>query len=338
MLDLQTRVRLHEIEPAVEIHQELERPGVGVLNGLGGIHDEPAHFPPQLSTEHRRRRLLHELLVTALNRALALAQVDDPTLMIGDYLKFDVPGRLDVLLEIDVAYAKCGFGLALSSLDGRRQLGRRPNDAHPPAAATGGRLDDDRVTYFPGKLEGFVLVVDRAIAPGKDWDASLLHHAAGPRLVPHQTDHVRVRANETNMAGLTDLRQIRALGQKSVAGMDRIRSRDFGCADDGGHVQVTVGAPGRADTDIFVCKAHVQRALIGLRVHSDRLDAELAARKDDPQGHFATIGDQDLLEHSADPNRKQPLAVLNRVAVFSVDVHDFSVVLGIDFVHELHGF
>ena len=40
MLDLQPRVRFHEVEAAVGIHQELERPGVRVLHGLGGVDDD----------------------------------------------------------------------------------------------------------------------------------------------------------------------------------------------------------------------------------------------------------------------------------------------------------
>ncbi len=36
------------------------------------------------------------------------------------------------------------------------------------------------------------------------------------------------------------------------------------------------------------------------------------------------------------PDGKQPLAVLHRLAVLDVDAHDFAVVLGVDFVHQLH--
>src|SRR5256885_2063625 len=35
---------------------------------------------------------------------------------------------------------------------------------------------------------------------------------------------------------------------------------------------------------------------------------------------------------------KEPLAVLNRLSVLDVDVHDLAVVLGVDLVHQLHRF
>ena len=43
MFDLQTRVGFHEVEAAVGIHQELERPRVGVLHGLRRVDDDRAH-------------------------------------------------------------------------------------------------------------------------------------------------------------------------------------------------------------------------------------------------------------------------------------------------------
>ena len=38
------------------------------------------------------------------------------------------------------------------------------------------------------------------------------------------------------------------------------------------------------------------------------------------------------------PDREQPLAVLHRLAVLDVDLHDLAVVLGVDLVHQLHRF
>ena len=37
-------------------------------------------------------------------------------------------------------------------------------------------------------------------------------------------------------------------------------------------------------------------------------------------------------------DREQPLAVLHGLAIFDVDARDFSVVLGVDLVHQLHRF
>ena len=63
-------------------------------------------------------------------------------------------------------------------------------------------------------------------------------------------------------------------------------------------LQVRSRAGARADAHVVVGEAHVQRLAVGLGVHGDRLDAELAAGADDAQRDLAAIGDQDLLEHA----------------------------------------
>ena len=76
MLDLQPRVHLEEIEVAVLVDDELDRAGALVVDRLGQRHRLLAHGLPRLLVEERRRRLLHDLLVAALDRAFALAEID----------------------------------------------------------------------------------------------------------------------------------------------------------------------------------------------------------------------------------------------------------------------
>ena len=217
--------------------------------------------------------------------------------LVAEDLELDVARRLDVLLDVDVAHAERRFRLALRGLDRVRQLARRAHDPHAAAAAAGGRLDDDRIADLLGDLERLLLALDRAVAARQDRHAGLLHHPARPRLVAHQADHLRVGTDEPDVAGLADFREIGALRQEAVARVNRVGAGDLGRADHRRHVQVAVGAPRRADADVLVGKAAVQRVLVGLGEDRHRLDAELAAREDDAQRDFAAVRDQDLLEH-----------------------------------------
>src|SRR6185437_1962707 len=94
MLDLQARVHFQEIEIAVSIDQKFERTGVGVARGARDFERRFAHFVAQLRMrEHyRRRTLLDHLLMAALDRALALAQMNHMTVVIAQHLNLDVPG------------------------------------------------------------------------------------------------------------------------------------------------------------------------------------------------------------------------------------------------------
>ena len=165
-----------------------------------------------------------------LNRALALAQVDDGAVMIAEHLELDMPRRLDVLLEVHVADAKRGFRLALRGLERVRELGCGPHDAHAAPAAAGCRLDDDGVADVLGRLDRLVLGLDRAVAARQDRHAGLLHDAARPRLVAHQANHLRVRTDELDVARLAHFREVHALGQEPVARVDRVGAGDLGGA------------------------------------------------------------------------------------------------------------
>src|SRR5919198_3802420 len=91
--------------------------------------------------------------------------------------------------------------------------------------------------------------------------------------------------------------------------MNGVGARDFGGRDEAGDVEVAVAAGRTADTDVVIGKADVQRLAIRLGVHGDRLDAQLLARADHPQGDLPAVGDQHFLEHygvSSIPDRSAP--------------------------------
>ncbi len=61
-----------------------------------------------------RRRFFHQLLMAALDAALALAQADHVAVLVGQHLELDVARALDELLHVEIAVA-----------EGRRRLGLR---------------------------------------------------------------------------------------------------------------------------------------------------------------------------------------------------------------------
>ena len=236
--------------------------------------------------------------MAALDRALALAEVHDVAVMIAEDLELDVARRLEVLLDVDVADAERRFRLALRRLERVRQVGRLLDDAHAAAAAAGDRLDDDRIADLLRDLGRALFALDRTVAAGQHRHAGLLHRPARLGLVAEQANHARVGADEADVARLADFGEVGALRQEAVAGMQRVGAGDLGGADDRRDVQVAVAAARRADADVLIGEAHVQRVLVGLRVDGHGLDAQLAAREDHAQRDLSTIGDQDFLEHA----------------------------------------
>src|SRR5207244_11814356 len=77
MLDLQPRVQLDAAEGPVGTEQELERAGVAVADRLRRPFGRRFHLLAQARGERGRWRLLDQLLMAPLDRALALAEGED---------------------------------------------------------------------------------------------------------------------------------------------------------------------------------------------------------------------------------------------------------------------
>ena len=90
MLNLETCVDLQEIEFPLSIQQKFDSTGIAVNNAAPGSNSCRAHCRPQFSGQRRRGSLFDHFLVPPLNRALSLTQVDQVSMRITEYLKFDM--------------------------------------------------------------------------------------------------------------------------------------------------------------------------------------------------------------------------------------------------------
>jgi hypothetical protein len=169
VLHLDARVHLHEVERPVLVEEHLDRPRAHVVDGLGAAHRRPRPSPRAGSgVITGARRLLHELLVAALHRAVALAQVDHAAVRVAEDLELDVPRAREVLLDVHVAVAERRERLERASWNERTKssgsLATRIPFPPPPAAG----LDDHREADLLGERERLVRVLHRPGRAGHD--------------------------------------------------------------------------------------------------------------------------------------------------------------------------
>jgi hypothetical protein len=112
VLDLEARVHFEEVEAALLVDEKLEGAGVDVAPSLDGGDGGGAHLLAQVWVEKGRGGLFDDLLVAALDGALALEEVDGAAVGVALDLIFDVVRALDELFEINAAVAKGVEGLA----------------------------------------------------------------------------------------------------------------------------------------------------------------------------------------------------------------------------------
>ena len=173
MLDLYPRVHLDEIELALLV-QELEGARAAVADLAAGLGAALADADALLHRDQRRGRLLDDLLVAALHRAIAVAQIDRIAVFVGEHLDLDVARGFEKLLHVHRRVAESGLRLLPGHRDRVDQRGLGMHHAHAASAAAAGGLDDDRIADLARDLDDFLrLLGQRAFAAGHDRHAGL---------------------------------------------------------------------------------------------------------------------------------------------------------------------
>src|SRR6202011_2147849 len=127
---------LNEVQPAILIHQKFDGARIGVPDRRQRLAKNRAYLIGQLRSDLRRRRLLEQFLVPALNRAFTLAQTDYVAMLVGQYLELNVPGMLHIFLHVEIAIPERARGLGLGSLEQRWQFLFTADNTHAAPAAT----------------------------------------------------------------------------------------------------------------------------------------------------------------------------------------------------------
>ncbi len=134
------------------VEQPLDRPGVAVADGAGGIDGNLAYPLAESGVDRRRRRLLDQLLVAALDRAVALAEVDDVAMRVGKHLHLDVPRILEVALDVDRRVREVRLALAPGGFEGALRFLGGTDDLEALASSAGRGLDRERPAELVAQL------------------------------------------------------------------------------------------------------------------------------------------------------------------------------------------
>ena len=150
MFDLKAGVYLEKKELLRRrIENELHGSGRAVLHGAAhsnrGIEEPVARH----REETRGRRLFDDLLVAALDRAIAFAQNDDLPLTVPKDLDLHVAGALDELFEESTRLAEVRASESLDRLEGLGKLRFASADTQPDAASARGALEGSPDSQSP---------------------------------------------------------------------------------------------------------------------------------------------------------------------------------------------
>ena len=241
--------------------------------------------------------LFENFLVTPLQGAVALAQMDDVAMAIAENLHLDMPGFSKIAFDIDFAGSERRLGFGLRQRDRAGQFFRRLRELHAAATAAGRGLDQNWESDVTRDRGGFRRRFNRTVGAGHARYAKLDRRPLGGDLVAHGADVIRFWADEGKAVLDDNFREGRILRQKPDARMDRIGPGHHCGRENCRNIEIAVARRRWTDANTFVGQPHMHGAGIRRRVYRDGLDAHLAAGPVYPERDVATIGDQDLLVH-----------------------------------------
>ena len=230
MLHLNSRVHLDEIVISVLIQQELHRSGTAVIHMSCDFQRVLTDRRSLLFCQTQRRRELNYLLVSSLNRAVALEQMHDVALFVPQNLDLDVLRILQIFFDENVVVSERLRRFALRRpvlIDDIRLVANHP---HSTASAAGCRFQNHRVSAFISEFHGLILTMNRRLDARNCRNADFLRHKLGLDFVTQLIHHIRSRSDELDTCVLTGLSKIGVFRKETVSRVNRIyalRSGDF---------------------------------------------------------------------------------------------------------------
>ena len=242
MLDLDAGVHLDEVDGLVLIDQELHGPRTVISDGLPQRKRILVQLVLRLLRQVRGGGYFDHLLKAALYRAVALEEVHQLTVAVAQELHLDVAGVLDEFFQEDRAVTEGFFRFATGLDDLVAELLLVAYYAHPTAAASGGRLNDDGVPDARSLAGSHLRVTDILVAILNEGHAYLTGELLGGYLVPQLVHALGRGTHKFDPRLQAGAGEVHVLRQEAVTGVDSIHLLVLRQLDDG--LDVDVGPQG----------------------------------------------------------------------------------------------
>ena len=289
---LQAGVHLHEEEFTAGVEQEFHGAGADVADGLGRPYRGFAHGLAQLGAQAGSRGFFHHFLVAALDRAVALVEVQAVAVLVGKDLDLHVPWLEQVFFHQHprIAERRLCFTLGRGQCFG--QLADVLHHLHALAAATGGGLEQHRIAdALGGAAEGFQVLGLAVVARHQRYTGGF-HQGLGRRLAAHGVDGRSRWAEEDQPGGLDGPGETGVLGKKAITGVDGLGAAGLGGGDQLVDLQVAFAGLAAAQVHADIRFTAVAGIAVGGAVHGHGGQAQGLGGAHHAAGDLAAVGHQ----------------------------------------------
>lgn len=191
VLNLDTGVDLDEVVAVLLIDEELSRTSVAVVNRLSQLdgvgQDRITHFYRKVLC----RGNFDNLLVSALDRAVALVQMDHVSMVVTKELHLDVLRLVQESLDENGAVSECALRLGSCTLESLLERLLVADDSHTTATTAIRGLNDDGESILVCELLDLLEPFYRALGTGHNGHISSGGELSGRNLVAKGIDDLR---------------------------------------------------------------------------------------------------------------------------------------------------
>ena len=136
----------------VFVDEELHRADAAIADGQRRLDGALTHLAARSLGQARAGRFFEQLLVAALHRAVALAQIDAVAVVVAEHLHLDMLGAAQILLDVEAVVVEGLAHLALRRGEDVGELFGAMHQANATSTAASRRLKHQREADARGGL------------------------------------------------------------------------------------------------------------------------------------------------------------------------------------------
>ena len=233
--------------------------------------------------ERGRGAFLPDLLVAALQRAVALAEMDGAALAVAEHLDFDVARPLEIFFQIERIVAERGLGFGARGRPAPTQARSSARTTFmprppPPAAA----LSSTGKPMSRANRRASSSEPTPPSEPGTTGMPSSLAVRLAAILSPIRRICSARGPMKCTLCSAENFGKARVLGEKAVARMHGVGAGDLAGGEQRRNVEIAVLGRRRADADALVGEPHMHGVGVGGRMHRDRRRCRAPCRRAAP--------------------------------------------------------
>ena len=290
MLHLQSGVHLQKVKIHIGIGNKLHRARRLIVHGSGQRTALLAHLVAGSFIEKWRRRLFNHLLVTALNGALPLTQINHIAVAIGHNLNLNMPRLLNIFFNKNAGIAKAGAGLIGGTLKAIAAVSLVPGHAHAFTATTGRGFEHHRVANTIADLHRMVGIAHHICVTANTANPGFFSNQFRGDFIAHRLNGFFARANKDNPRIVQRVAKLAVFREKTIARMHRICACVFAGLNNLINHQIALRRSRRAYAHSLIGHLHMQGICIRIGIHCHGGNAHSFGRGKHPAGNFTAVG------------------------------------------------